>query len=914
MIRRPPRSTHCISSAASDVYKRQGINAEYMGVKQNKNQKLKKKKMMQQQDKTTQQQTNPINCQECEEHIASIICEQCDQSICDECDLRIHNKGKRIKHQRKKLDSTNGGDSFITSQNQLEDLSKNLDQLSSSGSLIKKKQLKLNVNSPDFLPKSEENILKTDFPDTNFNQFEICQSQSDLSQSSPIKISAQKVIFEEDDDPIQLQQVAYVQIPLIQPLARQDQTGLIIEKILRNYAEHGDLMVLWDTFILQVKSKIPTNCNLEALLQSCLDIYHQTMRKFGDTEPTFYVSLHLQTISVQSIIWILESIKRDRMTPSEKLVFSRIKECYGLKINQYYWSCVINQLVQLANSTGEIKLNSSSLPDLKLIKIKDQVNNNEYYQIYTCNESWTIEDTGQIGYEEADRWNDFINFLKEFFKEDNKQLWISSVINIHSNDPRKSIVKPPKSVNRAIPGGRYGCAQLLKCCGPPSLKALSLGKLSLFVQEAITQGILIYYKTLLIKGKLENTNQQLSPQSDSIREKQMKVQLVQNIITEILKENIKGVSLARLPKLVQKRVNFVFDIQDLGFLKLKNLLKTIKGVYIQNDGTTYAMAFYNPYCTDYEQVISIVQSTVDQLLKECKQPQIKIDDLYYQVTKRLGYQMDFSSFQCYNFQDFLQKYLNEEYFIMQNCLLPKLQSEILLQNQYQQQQIILLQQEQQLQQLQQLYQQQQQQDGFFQQQQQQQQYTSQHQSQQQKVQLQQQQQQQQQQSQQIQLCQQQIQHQQQQAQLSQMQLQQQISQQQPFYKQQWAQQQVQVQPQQYQVQKRNNQLVLNLKEQPQQSNNIKAQPQQQQMMCSIQQLEERKGSQNFEHQENASNSDQNYKFIEDLINEEDQSKASLSSSDLKQLQYENKQYNPLFLAQGLNNMVTDNENISTFNQ
>eukprot|EP00825_Cyclidium_porcatum_P014601 TRINITY_DN17895_c0_g1_i2.p3 TRINITY_DN17895_c0_g1~~TRINITY_DN17895_c0_g1_i2.p3 ORF type:complete len:170 (-),score=12.19 TRINITY_DN17895_c0_g1_i2:214-723(-) len=32
MLRRPPRSTHCISSAASDVYKRQGINAEYMGM------------------------------------------------------------------------------------------------------------------------------------------------------------------------------------------------------------------------------------------------------------------------------------------------------------------------------------------------------------------------------------------------------------------------------------------------------------------------------------------------------------------------------------------------------------------------------------------------------------------------------------------------------------------------------------------------------------------------------------------------------------------------------------------------------------------------------------------------------------------------------------------------------------------
>ena len=31
MIRRPPRSTHCISSAASDVYKRQGIGSVAIG-------------------------------------------------------------------------------------------------------------------------------------------------------------------------------------------------------------------------------------------------------------------------------------------------------------------------------------------------------------------------------------------------------------------------------------------------------------------------------------------------------------------------------------------------------------------------------------------------------------------------------------------------------------------------------------------------------------------------------------------------------------------------------------------------------------------------------------------------------------------------------------------------------------------
>ena len=31
---------------------------------------------------------------------------------------------------------------------------------------------------------------------------------------------------------------------------------------------------------------------------------------------------------------------------------------------------------------------------------------------------------------------------------------------------------------RAIPGGRYGCAQFVKICGPNKLKQLSLGRIS----------------------------------------------------------------------------------------------------------------------------------------------------------------------------------------------------------------------------------------------------------------------------------------------------------------------------------------------------------------------------------------------------------------------------------------------------
>jgi len=69
-----------------------------------------------------------------------------------------------------------------------------------------------------------------------------------------------------------------------------------------------------------------------------------TIRKFGESEPMFFVSLRLTTISLQSIVWIIQSIKKDLMTPTEKLIFSRIKECYGIKMTQYYWNCIMQYL------------------------------------------------------------------------------------------------------------------------------------------------------------------------------------------------------------------------------------------------------------------------------------------------------------------------------------------------------------------------------------------------------------------------------------------------------------------------------------------------------------------------------------------------------------------------------------------
>lgn len=45
---------------------------------------------------------------------------------------------------------------------------------------------------------------------------------------------------------------------------------------------------------------------------------------------------------------------------------------------------------------------------------------------------------------------------------------------------------------RTIPGGRYGCTQFLKVCGPETLKECSLGKLAQLVQRTISEDLLRY--------------------------------------------------------------------------------------------------------------------------------------------------------------------------------------------------------------------------------------------------------------------------------------------------------------------------------------------------------------------------------------------------------------------------------------
>jgi len=57
-----------------------------------------------------------------------------------------------------------------------------------------------------------------------------------------------------------------------------------------------------------------------------------------------FISLQLEIISHECIWWVLQSLRKDEMTPTEKAVQSRIKEAFAFKIPGSLWDFILDDL------------------------------------------------------------------------------------------------------------------------------------------------------------------------------------------------------------------------------------------------------------------------------------------------------------------------------------------------------------------------------------------------------------------------------------------------------------------------------------------------------------------------------------------------------------------------------------------
>jgi hypothetical protein len=64
-------------------------------------------------------------------------------------------------------------------------------------------------------------------------------------------------------------------------------------------------------------------------------------------------------VSCESLQWVLLSLKKDGMCPNERAIQSRIKEAFGVKINNELWSMMIDAISKITSSTIALLPNES---------------------------------------------------------------------------------------------------------------------------------------------------------------------------------------------------------------------------------------------------------------------------------------------------------------------------------------------------------------------------------------------------------------------------------------------------------------------------------------------------------------------------------------------------------------------------
>lgn len=449
------------------------------------------------------EQANDNRCDECEKFRKNIyICLNCIELICSDCDLKVHNKGTRVRH----------------------------------------------VRVPHRVIFYEDKNSK-DFKITYFSSQ--CYKNNLFNRKSP-------------EDEIR---------------------KLIFEKLLEN-TKKGIPMMLAENLTSYLKEYL--HIDEEVILKHLNkelkgSLFHQTIRTFGDYDPKKYFSLCLSNVSIEAIQWVIKSIKNDAMQPTETLIHSRFKECFAIKISMKEWKNFVEKLEKNERMKKKLNQYKSFLSEIEVTK--DVESGNVLFKLK--DEGWVYEDLGEVKDTDLD-YQTFLEFVENFFSETqtpkvekNKEKpkdikkWLSSVENSHVKnssylcDQNMKKILQNKSIKKAIPGGKYGCALMMKNCGPEILRKLTLGRINALIKHALNSQILIHYKTLIIKNE-KNVNTSSSERENQIFE-------IQRNIIELLKENeSSGVTLAQLPLLLTKKYEKIYNFPELGFPKLKSFLMTME--------------------------------------------------------------------------------------------------------------------------------------------------------------------------------------------------------------------------------------------------------------------------------------------------------------------------------------------------
>lgn len=307
-----------------------------------------------------------------------------------------------------------------------------------------------------------------------------------------------------------------------------------------------------------------------------------TIRSFGEKKKEIYISLKLKIVSLEIVISILKSIFNDKMEPRDILIHSRLKEYHGIEILMTLWKQFINDIYQ-TDSQFFINKYSNHLGKLETILSSQEGN----ILLLPENFNWSYEDMLKITDDDKD-YLIYLDCMNNFFKKENSEefeffyknpdKWnFSSSLNNSSKMGLLKIMKN-KNITKAIPGGKYGCALMLKYFYKKEFKDISIGKLNSLIKYSFEKQIYIHKKTLIRKN--------IAPNKYTEEEKNKLIEEAKSLTLLILKTRGKdGISLSELPLCLKNNFSKDFNFPDLGFPQLKNFIEILsdKIILVKND-------------------------------------------------------------------------------------------------------------------------------------------------------------------------------------------------------------------------------------------------------------------------------------------------------------------------------------------
>ena len=205
------------------------------------------------------------------------------------------------------------------------------------------------------------------------------------------------------------------------------QYSLIIQQELHENALNGNTKILYDRFILYIQNKYEISLpKIQALISKAVDsnIIYKQVRQLSNSHTLTFLSLKSSFLfSHENFLWIIKSLKKDKVSFSLSMILNRIRDVFDLSVNEEFLYDLFDDYIQYKFTVESD--NDSLFKCLDIVKVSDK-NYSIYYldeheQFTTvlepCNSKEDFEDLIEVS-EESYEFSMFKNFIDHLFTLD----------------------------------------------------------------------------------------------------------------------------------------------------------------------------------------------------------------------------------------------------------------------------------------------------------------------------------------------------------------------------------------------------------------------------------------------------------------------------------------------------------------